>query len=89
MLVFGGGSTEPGRRLRGSRGQQQFLAARGGTAEVLTFSLDDNYAGMTGTAAAHDHVDGTLDPGNRLTASYYSRYQELVASGQAALKRLC
>jgi xanthine dehydrogenase accessory factor len=67
--------------------KQQSLAAlnTGGAAEVLTFSLDDNYGWDDGLICGGrmTMLMAPLDSRNEAsTGEYYSRYQELVASGQ-------
>ena len=89
MLVFpdggqhgtlGGGCVE-------AEVKQRALAAlhSGGAAEILTFSLDDNYGWDDGLICGGrmTMLMAPLDPAARdASRDYYDRYQQLVASGQ-------
>ena len=89
MLVFPDGSQHGtlGGGCVEAEVKQPSLAAlhAGGAAEVLTFSLDDNYGWDDGLICGGrmTMLMAPLDPSAQAAAqAYYGRYQDLVASGQ-------
>src|SRR5213079_965126 len=90
MLVFpdggqrgtlGGGCIEAEVKQRALRVLHQGV----GQAELLTFNLDDNYGWDDGLICGGRMTilaDPLLTERNTIAASYYRRYQEVVAAGQ-------